>query len=261
MYQRGKILQAFEKNGLTRSRKDKVKQFLQYLADNPTVCWKDVAQEFNSNYQDIQDDIIPIILDTNDSLIISNLLKYLDLKNSKQVENVKTYIQNTNAYQQPRLFMHMAKHYCSVLGEELNHKANLPDSIRTVVNIKMRKTVTIGTGPEKGKIETFIGKDRQYYFHLISDAGEILLVSEGYKTKAGCLNGVKSIKQNASANKNYRRKTSKNDQYYFVLLAANKKIIGTSKMYASDALCNKTIESVQKMTPEASVVSLDKQAY
>jgi uncharacterized protein YegP (UPF0339 family) len=40
-------------------------------------------------------------------------------------------------------------------------------------------------------------KDGQWYFHLRADNDEIIVQSEGYETKDGCLNGVNSVKHNA----------------------------------------------------------------
>lgn len=256
MYQREKILRAFEKAGLNKSRKVKVKQFLQYLDDNPQVCWKDAAKEFQDKYLDISNEVVPIILNTNDPLIISNLLKHFDLGDGRNLQNVKTYIQSANAYRQPRLFSHMAKYYSEALGEEINSKIGVPESIRSIVKIQERKRLQLGGGNDKGKIEMFTGSDGQYYFHLVSAKGDILLVSEAYKSKASCQNGIESVKKNAADKVNYLCKTSKDGQSYFVLVAANKKIIGVGKRYASDDMLDLVIESIRRIAPDATVISL-----
>lgn len=259
MYQRTKILEAFATAGLTKSRKTKVKQFLQYLSDNPKVCWKDAASDFHNNYSDIFDDVVPVILSTNDPLIISNLLKYLNLKKDKEVKSVKAYIKKSDAFQQSRLFMHIAKYYVAELGDDLLQKNKLPKKIRAVINIRSRKKSSSVNEQKKGNIEIFTGKDKQYYFHVISDEGGILLVSEGYKAKASCQNGIKSVQQNAVDENKYQRKISKDNQHYFVLVAKNKKVIGNSIMYESDTLRDKAIKTVQQMVNNANVVPLDKQ--
>ncbi|MBT5551646.1 MAG: DUF1508 domain-containing protein [Nitrospina sp.] len=50
-----------------------------------------------------------------------------------------------------------------------------------------------------GKFKVFRGKNRQYYFHLIAPNGEIIASSEGYKSRAGAMNGIRSIKDNATS--------------------------------------------------------------
>lgn len=43
-----------------------------------------------------------------------------------------------------------------------------------------------------------VSKDRkgEYRFRLKARNGKIIAVSEGYKTKAGCLKGIRSVKEN-----------------------------------------------------------------
>ena len=47
------------------------------------------------------------------------------------------------------------------------------------------------------KFEMYLDKAGEYRFRLKARNGEIIAVGEGYKAKAGCLNGIDSIKRNA----------------------------------------------------------------
>ena len=47
------------------------------------------------------------------------------------------------------------------------------------------------------KFEVYTDKAGEYRFRLKARNGEIIAVGEGYKAKAGCLNGIESIKKNA----------------------------------------------------------------
>lgn len=47
------------------------------------------------------------------------------------------------------------------------------------------------------KFEMYLDKAGEYRFRLKARNGEIIAVSEGYKAKAGCLNGIESVKKNA----------------------------------------------------------------
>ncbi len=47
------------------------------------------------------------------------------------------------------------------------------------------------------KFEMYLDKAGEYRFRLKAKNGEIIAVGEGYKAKAGCLNGIESIKKNA----------------------------------------------------------------
>lgn len=55
-----------------------------------------------------------------------------------------------------------------------------------------------GFAPEKHpKFEVYLDKGGEYRFRLKARNGEIVAVSEGYKAKASCLNGIESVKKNA----------------------------------------------------------------
>lgn len=47
------------------------------------------------------------------------------------------------------------------------------------------------------KFEVYTDKSGEFRFRLKARNGEIVAASEGYKSKASCLNGIESIKKNA----------------------------------------------------------------
>ncbi len=47
------------------------------------------------------------------------------------------------------------------------------------------------------KFEVYTDKAEEYRFRLKARNGEIIAVGQGYKSKAGCMNGIESIKKNA----------------------------------------------------------------
>jgi uncharacterized protein YegP (UPF0339 family) len=93
----------------------------------------------------------------------------------------------------------------------------------------------------------------EYQFNLNASNGQTILTSEGYKAKAGCANGIESVKKNATDDSKYERKTASNGKAYFVLKATNGQVIGTSQMYADTAACEKGIASVKSNAPGAKV--------
>ena len=64
--------------------------------------------------------------------------------------------------------------------------ANLED--QTVEDFEIQKNP---------KFEMYLDKAGEYRFRLKARNGEIIATSEGYKAKAGCLNGIESVKKNA----------------------------------------------------------------
>jgi len=105
-----------------------------------------------------------------------------------------------------------------------------------------------------GKFVTKTGADGQFYFSLKAGNGQKILASEGYTTKASCLNGIESVKKNATDDDRYERKESKNQKHYFVLKAGNGQVIGTSEMYESEASRDNGIDSVKNNAPGAETV-------
>ncbi|MDR0794222.1 MAG: YegP family protein [Chitinophagaceae bacterium] len=93
----------------------------------------------------------------------------------------------------------------------------------------------------------------EFQFNLKAGNGQIILTSEGYVAKAGCENGIASVKKNAHDDKRYDRKTSSNSKHYFNLKAGNGEIIGTSQMYESIAARDNGIASVKTNAPDAAI--------
>ena len=47
------------------------------------------------------------------------------------------------------------------------------------------------------KFEVYVDKAGEFRFRLKARNGEIIAISEGYKAKSSCLNGVESVRKNA----------------------------------------------------------------
>jgi len=92
----------------------------------------------------------------------------------------------------------------------------------------------------------------QFFFTLHADNGEKVLMSEMYKAKPGALNGIESVKKNASDDARYERKLSKAGKPYFVLKARNNEVIGTSEEYSSEAARDNGIAAVKSAAAAAS---------
>lgn len=108
-----------------------------------------------------------------------------------------------------------------------------------------------------GKFEIYKDKIGDYRFRLKAGNGEIILASEGYKSKASCENGIVSVMKNASEESHYQKIETKNDKFAFNLLAANYQVIGSSQSYVTTASRDIGIASVMKNAPEAKIVELE----
>lgn len=99
------------------------------------------------------------------------------------------------------------------------------------------------------------GKGR-FSFNLQAGNWRNILSSESYTSKAGALNGIKSVRVNAKKDVNFERRTAKNGQPYFVLTANKREVIGRSEMYASVRSMEKGIASVKANASVAEVEDL-----
>lgn len=91
----------------------------------------------------------------------------------------------------------------------------------------------------------------EFQFNLKAGNGLVILTSEGYAAKAGCLNGVDSVRKNSQDDARYERKTASNGKPYFNLTATNGQVIGSSQMYADEAGRDNGIASVKSNAPNA----------
>ncbi|MBQ9407102.1 MAG: YegP family protein [Desulfovibrio sp.] len=73
------------------------------------------------------------------------------------------------------------------------------DSVKTnAVEAKLEDQTMEGFVPVTNpKFEMYKDKAGEYRFRLKARNGEIIAVSEGYKQKASCLNGIDSVRKNA----------------------------------------------------------------
>ena len=112
-----------------------------------------------------------------------------------------------------------------------------------------------------GKFILSIRKSGEYQFNLKAANGQVILVSEGYITKAACENGIASVMKHAPDDHHYDRLMSANGKAYFNLKAINGQIIGTSEFYESPAAREHGIESVKKIAPIAVLEEIEEQFY
>ena len=107
-----------------------------------------------------------------------------------------------------------------------------------------------------GKFEVYTDKAGEFRFRLKASNGQTILASEGYKAKAGCTNGIESVKKNAPDDANYERKETSSGKHRFNLKSTNSQVIGTSESYETTAARDNGIESVKNNAPNATVTEV-----
>jgi uncharacterized protein YegP (UPF0339 family) len=107
-----------------------------------------------------------------------------------------------------------------------------------------------------GVFEVYKDKSGEYRFRLKAPNGEIILSSEGYTAKAGCMNGIESVKENCKVPERFEAYQDKAGKYRFRLKAANGQVIGTGEAYESEAGCENGIKSVTRWALNSKIKEL-----
>jgi uncharacterized protein YegP (UPF0339 family) len=96
-----------------------------------------------------------------------------------------------------------------------------------------------------GKYALAKTSDGRFLFNLEAENNEKILTSESYDAKESAEEGIESVRSNASNDAQFDRMTSNDEKPYFVLKAANGKVIGTSEQYSSDTAMEDGIKAVK----------------
>ena len=104
-----------------------------------------------------------------------------------------------------------------------------------------------------GVFEVYQDKADEYRFRLKASNGQTVLSSEGYTAKAGCLNGIESVKENCMIPERFETYQDKADKYRFRLKAANGQVIGVGVAYETEANLAKGIESVTRWASDSEI--------
>ena len=107
-----------------------------------------------------------------------------------------------------------------------------------------------------GKFVITLRKNGEFQFNLKATNGQVILTSEGYTTKAACLNGIESVKKNGKVAARYDKKVASNGKPFFNLKATNGQIIGSSQMYANEKNMLNGVASVMKNAVDSAVVDM-----
>jgi uncharacterized protein YegP (UPF0339 family) len=110
----------------------------------------------------------------------------------------------------------------------------------------------------KAKYQVYKDIAGKFRFRLVAANNKIVAVSEAYESKAGCMNGVKSVQKNCDAkiedktigaeklpHPKYEVFTDVASKFRFNLSASNGEIIAASEAYESKQSCMNGIEAVQ----------------
>ena len=104
-----------------------------------------------------------------------------------------------------------------------------------------------------GVFEVYKDKAGEYRFRLKASNGETVLASEGYSAKAGCMNGIESVKENSQIPERFEKYEDKSGKFRFRLKAANGQVIGVGEAYESESGLEAGIKSVTRWASESKI--------
>lgn len=104
-----------------------------------------------------------------------------------------------------------------------------------------------------GVFEVYTDSAGEYRFRLKASNGQTVLSSEGYSVKAGCMNGIESVKENCRVPERFETYQDKAGKHRFRLKAANGQIIGVGEAYETEASLEAGMESVKRWALESEI--------
>ena len=107
-----------------------------------------------------------------------------------------------------------------------------------------------------GKFVITLRKNGEFQFNLKATNGQVILTSEGYTTKAACMNGIESVRKNSKTEARFEKKVASNGKPFFNLKATNGQVIGSSQMYANEKNMLNGVASVKKNAIDSPIVDL-----
>ena len=106
----------------------KAVELVQMALGRTEICWDDLVLEFRRNYKDVIDEVVAILLATDDPLIIFHTLRVLDPNDPVEAKAIDDIVQKLDP----------VKHEVGMLGllgepslrAAIKKKRDLPDSVR-----------------------------------------------------------------------------------------------------------------------------------
>lgn len=134
MLQRQTVGEALERVRAERGNSpqfQKAMELVHMAMASTEICWDDLVVEFRRNYKDVIDEVVAILLATDDPLIIFHTLRVLDPNDPVEAKAIDDIVQNLDP----------VKHEVGMLGllgepslrAAIKKKRDLPESVRAAI--------------------------------------------------------------------------------------------------------------------------------
>lgn len=108
----------------------------------------------------------------------------------------------------------------------------------------------------QGKYEVF-PEAGLFKYRLKASNGEILIVSQGYTTKAGALSGIETLKKNVATGKQEVFTDKSNFHQFRIMTATGSRLVAAGEFYESEKKALSAYESVKKFVTTEKIVELE----
>jgi hypothetical protein len=109
----------------------KAMELVQMALGQTEICWDDLVLEFRRNYKDVTDEVVAILMETDDPLIIFHTLRVLDPNDPVEAKAINDIVRDLDP----------VKHEVGMLGllgepnlrAAFKRKKDLPESVRAAL--------------------------------------------------------------------------------------------------------------------------------
>ncbi|HEY2962996.1 MAG TPA: hypothetical protein VGJ37_11305 [Pyrinomonadaceae bacterium] len=141
MNQRELILEAWEKHKATRAPSPHLRmaqEFFDYVESHRDICWTELSEKFREKYYEAFDEIIPVLMATDDPFIVHNLVRFADLANPKEAEAAKKLVRTADPDRHEVTMVKLAG-TDETLRSAIKKKSKLPDSVKAAIAAQEEK--------------------------------------------------------------------------------------------------------------------------
>ena len=134
MMQRILILKKWEQIKLEKSGKKKVRDFIEFVKNNPKKGWNNWSKKITGDYYDAFNDLIPPLMNIGSNIINLNLIAHLDPKKYNKVKNLlEEFIKDADPQKMRSTLEAIAKLKIISLNKALEAKKALPIGVRVIL--------------------------------------------------------------------------------------------------------------------------------
>jgi hypothetical protein len=116
-------------------RRRKAEAFFDLVRQQTEICWEGLAEEFRRNYYEAFDEIVPVLLETDDPLILYNCVRFADLNNPREVAAAQQLIRGADGEKHQVTLRTLAETQKAELMPALREKRDLPESVRAAIRL------------------------------------------------------------------------------------------------------------------------------